>query len=409
MRDGTWKFRLTVFLSMTLVCSPVFAAQPADEETLVRDGNAFAVDLYQKLSSSDGNLFFSPYSISSALAMTYAGARGNTEKEMAKALRFSLRQKELHPAFAALESRLNEVQKAGRVKLSVANSLWPQQDYKFKDEYLSLVKKYYGVSVTPVDYKHAVEAARVRINAWVEEKTQKKIRDLIPAGILNSLTRLVLVNAIYFKGSWKNRFEVAKTKEASFYTSPGKPVRTPMMTQRREFGYAETDDLQALEMPYAGDDLSMIVLLPRKADGLKSLEDKLTSETIQQWELLMKMKEVFVSFPKFKTTSMFRLNKTLESLGMLDAFNVKKANFAGMDGLTDLFIAAVVHKAFVDVDEEGTEAAAATTAVVDFDYAVTPLPPSFRADHPFVFLIRENRTGSILFMGRTSDPTKTAE
>jgi serpin B len=385
-----------------------FAGKQANEKTLVQDNTAFAMDLYQKLRVSDGNIFFSPYSISTALAMTYGGARGNTEKEMAKTLRFSLDQEHLHPAFAQVKSRLTKLQKAGNIKLSVANSLWPQRDYKFLDEYLSLAKKHYGVSIIPVDYKRAREAARKMINKWVEDQTDDKIKNLIQPGILDDLTRLVLVNAIYFKGTWESQFKADKTKDAPFHLSSNKSVQAPMMTQKEKFRYADLGSFDMLKLPYIENEMSMIVLLPKKVDGLKQLESNLSAENLKRWKSRLRKREVLVFLPKFKMTSMFRLDKTLVSMGMIDAFS-SRANFAGMDGRTDwLYIGAVIHKAFVDVNEEGTEAAAATAVIIKARGMPTP-PPVFRADHPFVFLIQENLTGSILFMGRVIDPTETRE
>jgi serpin B len=409
MRVRSKAISMHVMLSTILFCSLAFAGEQTNEEILVQDNSAFAIDLYQKLSVADDNIFFSPYSISTALAMTYAGARGNTEKEMSKTLRFSLSQDNLHPAFADIESKLNNLQKAGNVNLSVANSLWPQQDYTFLDDYLSLIKHHYGVSITPVDYKRACETARKMINKWVEDKTQDKIKDLIQPGILDALTRLVLVNAIYFKGNWESQFKPERTKNAPFYVSPDKSVQVPMMTQKREFRYAEIERLKVLELPYEGGELSMIILLPSRADGIRKLESNLTVENLKQWKHRLRKREVLVFLPKFTMTSTFRLDKTLVSMGMVDAFNDSKANFAGMDGRPDwLYIGAVLHKAFVDVNEEGTEAAAATAVVMKARAMPAP-PPTFRADHPFLFLICENQTGSILFMGRVNDPTKTGE
>lgn len=393
----------------TLFCPLAFAGNQMNEKILVQDNTAFAMDLYQKLRVSDGNIFFSPHSISTALAMTYGGARGNTEREMAKTLRFSLDQEALHSAFAQVESRLNNLQKSGNIKLSVANSLWPQQDYAFLDDYLALVKKHYGVTITPVDYKNAREAARKMINQWVEAETQNKIKDLIPPGTLDALTRLVLVNAIYFKGNWESQFKAEKTKEAPFHISSRKSVQVPMMTQKETFRYGDLESFEVLELPYAGNDLSMIILLPKEVDGLKQLGDKLSAQNLKQWKSQLSKKDVLVFLPKFKMTSMFRLDKTLMSLGMVDAFSNSKADFSGMDGRPGwLYIGAVIHKAFVDVNEEGTEAAAAT-AVVIRTLAIAEPPPVFRADHPFIFLIQENKTESILFMGRVTDPTDTGE
>ncbi|MFW9917437.1 MAG: serpin family protein [Candidatus Thorarchaeota archaeon] len=390
-----------------LSCPLVFASKQTDDRILVQDNNAFAMDLYQRLRASDGNIFLSPYSISTALAMTYGGARGNTEKEMAKTLRFSLDQENLHPAFALLESRFNKLQEVGNIKLSVANALWPQQDYKFLDEYLSLIKTHYGVSITPVDYKRARKTARKMINRWVEDKTQDKIKDLVKPGILDTLTRLVLVNAIYFKGNWENQFKAEKTKDSPFYISSKKSVQAPMMTQKEKFGYADIGSFEMLKLPYVGNEMSMIVLLPKEVDGLKQLEASLSAENLKRWKGRLSKREALVFLPKFQMTSMFRLDKTLVSMGMADAFSDSKANFAGMDGRPDwLYIGAVIHKAFVDVNEEGTEAAAATAVVMKARRMPAP-PPVFRADHPFIFLIQENQNGSILFMGRVTDPTNT--
>jgi serpin B len=376
-----------------------------DVEVVV-DGNAqFALDLYDRLRRTPGNLFFSPYSISTALAMTYAGARGNTERQMAQTLHFVLDQGRLHPAFASLETSLNAVQEKGHVQLSVANALWPQRGYPFLDEYLALVKEFYGVLITAVDYAGDPEAARLRINAWVEERTANKVRDLIPAGLLDGLVRLVLTNAVYFKGDWAHQFESARTKKEPFWVTPNEKVMAPLMAQQGEFRYAETASLQILELPYAGQDLSMLVLLPRSRDGLAELENGLTVENLQGWARRLWPIQVQVTLPRFKTTSQFRLAATLAAMGMPDAFDQDKANFAGMDGRTLwLYISAVLHKAFVDVNEEGTEAAAATAVVMRARSAPAP-PAVFRADHPFVFLIVDHRTGSILFLGRLVDPT----
>jgi len=405
MRDRLKAMAMSV-IPIVLFCSLVFAGKQTNEGTIVQDNSIFAIALYQKLRASDDNIFFSPYSISTTLAMTYAGARGNTEMEMKETLRFSLRQEHLHLAFAEVESRIKKLQKAGGIKLSVANSLWPQQGSIFLDEYLSLIKKHYGVSITPVDYLRARESARKRINGWVENKTHDKIKDLIQPGILDTLTRLVLVNAIYFKGNWESQFKTSLTKEAPFYISSSKSVRAPIMTQKQKFKYAKIETLQVLELPYVGGELSMVLLLPQKTDGLKRLESSLTIEKLSKWKSRLGKREVHVFLPKFKMTSLFRLDNALMSMGMVDAFNDSKANFSGMDGKSNwLYIGAVLHKAFVDVNEEGTEATAATAVVMKEKGMIGPLP-TFRADHPFLFLIQDNQTGSILFMGRVVDPTK---
>jgi serine protease inhibitor len=373
----------------------------SDDLAAVVQGNTeFALDLYGQLAGTEGNLFFSPYSILTALAMTYAGARANTEAQMARTLHFSPDPERLHPTFAALEAQLDAAQESGAVRLSVANALWPQAGYDLLPDYLALTKAYYGAAIFPVDYRQT-EAARKRINAWVEQETENKIVDLIGPGILNALTRLVLVNAIYFKGNWASQFDEALTEEAPFWVTPGNGVPVPLMTRKATFGYTETESLQILELPYVGKSLSMIVLLPRQVDGLSELERALTWENLATWTSRLWQREVQVFLPRFRLTCDFELSEALKALGMIDAFG--EADFSGMDGSLELYIRAVIHQAFVDVNEEGTEAAAAT-AVVMVTMSLQPSPPVFRANHPFLFFIRENRTSSILFFGRMVHP-----
>ena len=375
----------------------------ADLTAIVNDNTAFAIDLYHQLTNKPGNLLFSPYSISVALAMTYAGARGATATQMAQALHFGLEQTQLHPAFAALQDRLNAVQQAGHVKLGVANSLWPHKQYAFLPEFMTLLKECYGVEITPVDYRQAAEAARQLINAWVEAKTEKKIVELIPDGTLDDLVRLVLVNAICFKGDWARQFDPTRTQDAPFWITPDKSVTVPMMHQTTSLRYQHVGDVHALELPYAGNDLSMSILLPDRIDGLDELQASLTVERLAMWTQQLWEVDVEVFLPKFKTEFAVTLNKVLEDLGMPDAFNQFKANFSGMDGREKwLYIAFVLHKAFIDVNEEGTEAAA--TAVIMKARGLPELSVAVRADHPFIFLIRDNSTGSVLFMGRVSNP-----
>lgn len=372
-------------------------------ENLAQGNRAFAVDLYQQLRKADDNLFFSPFSISVALAMTYAGARGETGAQMARVLHFAQTGSGLHSAFAELQAGLTQVQTKGGIQFKAANSLWPQEGYSFLDEFIALSEAYYGVSVTPVNY-HEAEAARKTINQWVEARTENKITDLIPSGTFNTLTRLTLVNAIYFKGNWQDQFEAHATKQAAFWSADGQ-VQTAMMNRMGIYRYAETESLQALELPYKGNEFSMWILLPRQRDGLAQFEEQLTPDLIDRLPAMMSQKELGVSIPIFKIEAAFQLNGTLQTLGMTDAFDLNKANFAGMDGSeTNLFISDAIHKAFIEVNEKGSEAAAATAIVMRFG-AIEPDPLTvFQADHPFLFLIREKRTGSILFMGRLSQP-----
>ncbi len=370
-------------------------------QAVVRGNNKFALGLYQKLQELEGNLFFSPYSISISLAMTYAGAGGNTQTQMAQTLHFPTVQNQLHPVFALLAKKLGEAEKKGHVQLKIANTLWPRKGDKFLKAYLALTKKFYGVRISPLDFGEE-EEARHKINSWVEEKTENKIKDLIAPGILNAATRLVLVNAIYFKGDWASPFDQVLTSPAPFLVATGNPVQVSMMTRKHTFRYAEDNKLQVLELPYAGDNLSMLVLLPRENDGLANLEESLALESLNKWTNTLAEAEVEVSLPRFELTFPVRLDETLQSMGMIDAFS-GKADFSGMDGSKELYIGAVLHKAFVTVNEQGTEAAAATAVVMQTKALAFP-PIVFRADHPFVFMIRENKTGSILFMGRVVNP-----
>jgi serine protease inhibitor len=369
-------------------------------ETVAQGNTEFALALYQELRTEKGNLFFSPFSISAALAMTYAGARGNTQVEMAQALHFLLDEEQLHPAFALLQARLDDIGRKGHVQMRVANALWPQQGYALLKEFLALTKQYYGVLVTAVDYGDA-ETARCTINAWIENKTENRIQEMIPRDLLDATVCLILVNAIYFKGNWASQFDQSLTSDAPFWVTPAEQVQVPMMSQLIEFRYREGDGLQILELPYAGDDLSMVMLLPREIDGLAELEERLTVENLCRWTTGLWQSEVQVFLPRFEITFPFRLDDALTSMGMVDAF--ENADFSGMDGTKSLYIGAVLHKAFVAVNEEGTEAAAAAAVFMKAKGLPLP-PPTFRADHPFVFLIRENSTGSILFLGRVVNP-----
>ncbi len=393
-------------LLMVLLCGmPAWAGE--DVQKLADDNTAFALDLFQQLRAAPGNLFCSPYSISTALALTAGGARGETEKQMAAALHFSLDRSRLHPAFAELQATLNKIQKSGHVQLNVANSLWPHKQHPFLADYLNLTRRCYGVEITAMDYAHAADAAGATINRWVEAQTHDKIKNIIPSGTLDALTKLVLVNAIYFKGNWAHPFEKSATQPAPFKLAGDKTVAAPLMGQSREFRYAKAGGVQLLELPYAGDELSMLILLPEQAEGLAELEKQLTVATVREWTRQLRPREVHVFLPRFKMTAQFELSRALTALGMRDAFG-GTADFSGMDGRRDLFISAILHKAFVDVNEEGTEAAAATVVMMR-ELAMMEPPPTFRADHPFLFLIREKSTGSILFLGRVADPTQAGE
>ena len=361
----------------------------------------FALDLYQQLRTTEGNLFFSPYSISSALAMTLAGAREDTIEQMAHTLRLPIDQEEIHTRFKDLADRLAEIGKVGKNQLKIANALWPQKGYRLVRKFTSLLKKNYGVRVKALDFADG-ETARAKINQWVDKATESRIQDLVGPGVLDSLTRLVLVNAIYFKGTWEQTFKPALTSEEPFNPITGEAVMVKMMHQTGTFCYSETEDLQVIELPYAGRDLSMLILLPKTVDGLSRVEESLTPGNLERWTSSLEKTEVRVWLPSFEIAFPFRLDDALISMGMVDAFT-GQADFSGMEKSRELYLGAVLHKAFVAVNEEGTEAAAAT-AVVMQTKSISFMSVDFRADHPFLFMIRENSTGSILFIGRLAHP-----
>jgi serpin B len=382
------------------------AAEQADVAALVKGNNAFALDLYRQLRDKPGNLFLSPYSISTALGMTSAGARGDTLKEMTTALHFP-EQAKLHPAFTALIHQVNgEGKKKMPYQLSTVNALWGQKDYPFQAEFVKLTRDHYGAGLREVDFAGDTEGAGKAINDWVERETQNRIKELIGQKILSKDTRLVLTNAIYFKAGWASKFDKDSTKDEPFFLANGEKAKAPLMHQTQDFPYYAADDLQALELPYIDKDLSMLVLLPKKAAGLAALEKDLTADRLATIVEKLRRNPVNLSLPRFRMTDAFELKKPLEALGMKKAFDAA-ADFSGLNGgKEELYLSAVLHKTFVAVDEEGTEAAGATAVVVKPKDGGPRETANFRADHPFLFLIRDTRNGSVLFLGRLSDPTK---
>jgi serpin B len=375
--------------------------QAADRDVVVDGNTRFALDLYQKLKADrkGQNIFLSPFSISTALAMTYTGARGETEKQITQTLHFALPQQQLHPAFSALQA---DLQSSKGYELAIANRLWGQKDYPFLKDFLKFVDTHYRGGFDEVDYLRDPQGSRKIINRWVEEKTKEKIKDLLLPEDITNLTRLVLTNAIYFKGSWISKFDTKNTIQAPFRLEDGKTVTTPLMSQTGQFKYLDTETLELLELPYVGDRLSMLVLLPRKGIELEKVEQILTSENLRAWRSSMEDTGVRVFLPKFKTLTRFELNDSLIALGMKDAFDEDLADFSGIPGKKDLYISKVIHKAFVDVNEEGTEAAASTAVVMSTKSM--RIEPIFRADHPFIFAILDKQSGSILFLGRLMNP-----
>ncbi|MDD3373190.1 MAG: serpin family protein [Methanoculleus bourgensis] len=365
--------------------------------------NRFAFDLYRQLATdpayAGGNLFFSPYSISSALAITYEGARGTTADEIGAVLHLPANDTLRREGFAALNAALNRG--SGNYTLRTANALWAEETYSFLPDYIDVAARWYGANVTNLDFIENPEGSRETINRWVEERTEDRIRDLLPPNSIDPLTRLVITNAIYFKGTWVEEFDANETREEEFRVGPNEMVLAPMMHGDAAYPYAETETLQVLEMPYAhgnGTELAMLVLLP-KEDSLTAAEEALDAERLAGLRESLIAQNVRISFPKFTLDVGYSLPPALAAMGMPTAFADDAADLSGMDGTKDLFITGVFHTAFIDVNEEGTEAAAATGVIAG--RGVTPV---FRADHPFVFLIVEKDSGAILFMGRVVNP-----
>ena len=406
-------FSTCLVLPVALRAAEVPATATSDRAEAARGNNAFAIELYGRLRNQSGNLFFSPESISTALAMTYAGARADTAAEMAKTMHFTMPPGHLHPAMGELLRDRNAAHDGYQLK--EADALWVQTGYSLLPEFIKLNKDNYEADLDHVDFINGTEASRQTINIWVEKRTENKIRELLQPGSLDRDTRLVLTNAIYFKGDWEVQFKKEDTKNEDFRLFAGRAIKTPLMHITRGFNYFDGVSFQALEIPYKKKELSMIVLLPKAMEGLSAFEQSLTPAKMQQLvRQLWPAGTVIVTMPKFKMEAQFRLKDTLIAMGMKKAFDMKMADFSGIasretmqrDG--NLSISAVIHKAYVDVNEEGTEAAAAT-AVTVITLAARPTPPTppiiFRADHPFMFLIRDNRSGSILFIGRVTNPS----
>jgi serpin B len=358
----------------------------------------FAWDLYRNLHELEGNLFFSPYSVSTALAMTYAGARGETAAEMATALGFTLPDDALHAAFAEREQALALAQREG-IELSTANRLWGDTSETFLDGFTSLVAGAYGGGLEEVDFRDGAAAA-ARINDWVATETRDRIDTLVRPGDVQNAS-LVLTNAIYFKGTWRLQFDPEKTRTAPFFIAPGRSTDVDMMEIKETFLLYEDDDAQVIELPYEGDRLSMVIILPRDAEAMQRIEAQLGGEQWRTWLAGMEPREIKVFLPRFTSTRRYVLNDVMRTMGMPLAFTAA-ADFSGMTGAPGLFIGQVIHKADIEVNEQGAEAAAAT-AVTMLRSAVGE--PVFRADHPFIYAIRDTETDAVLFVGRLADPS----
>lgn len=392
-----------------LIPPHVRAPLSADALELVAGNNRFAIDLYRQLAvgqNANQNMLASPLSVSAALAMTYAGARGRTAEQMADVLRFTLPDDRLHAAFGEVIRDLDATREG--YQLSIANRLFGQQGFEFDPSFLEVTRRDYDAPLERLDFAHDPDGSRTHINDWVEAKTNDKIRDLLPDGSIEENTRLVLTNAIYFNGKWKYKFAENLTHDAPFHAADGGATAAATMFQQQQFRYGAFDGFQALEMPYAGDDLSMVLLLPDTRDGLASLEASLTAEMLDTSLDAMWEREVQVYLPKFKFDASFKLGSALQDMQMTDPFDPDRSDLTGMAQPADgnLYIADVLHKAFIDVNEAGTEAAAATAVVVGITTCLCgpPQPAVFRADHPFLFALRDTHSGSLMFLGRVTEP-----
>jgi serpin B len=399
------------------------AATPLEIAKPVADANAaFGCYLYAELAKKDAgkNLFFSPLSIEAALAMTATGAKGNTFDEMQKTLRLPKDEAATDAGFKQIFAKINDAETPADKRgyaLSLANAIYAQKGFPWEKAFTDRVSAAYGAGVIDADFKSDFEKERLRINGWVEDQTNMKIKDLLAKGVLDKLTRMVLVNAVYFKGDWESAFKKDVTKDQPFFLADGGKVDAPLMYQRGTFSLYQDESLQALELPYKAGQMAMVAVLPRKKDGLADLEKAFTPANLATWTASFRDQggkrigrgggQVDVYLPKFKVETSYGLNKPLKSLGMADAFDEAKADFSRMSPAAKsvgLHVSAVVHKAFVDVNEEGTEAAAATAVVMSMQRSAAPATPVFRADHPFVFLLVHKPTNAILFQGRVTNP-----
>ena len=390
-------------------------ATRTDLRELVRGNNDFAFDLYRTLKDGEGNLFYSPFSISQALAMIFAGARGETERQMADTLNYRLPQSNLHPAFNALDrtlasrgkdplGTLKEGEAKQYIRLNIANAVWGQHGYEFLPDFLDVLAENYGAGMRLLDFAGVPEESRARINDWVAEETGDKVKNLLPPGTIDPETRLVLTNAIYFNASWHWPFDLRQTKVAPFHLEGGGSVDVPMMTETSKdfYGYAKGDGYQAVDVPYSYGEMSMTVLLPDRG-ALGELEDSLNADLLDRIIDDIEIDYITLTMPLFKFESEFSLGETLAGMGMPDAFG-DRADFSGMTGSKDLLISQIVHKAFVSVDERGTEAVASTAGVVIPVSGSSKEPIQVTVNRPFIFLIRDNATGTVLFIGRVMNP-----
>ena len=389
--------------TLLITLSATSPARQSGPESIARGNNMFAFDLYQRVAAKEsGNLFFSPFSISTALAMTYAGANGQTASEMAKTMRFGPNEPDFHYAYGSYLNALEDNAK-GNIQLRIANRLWGEKTYKLRDDFVALNKRAYDSPLKPMDFINSPDGSRTSINTWVADKTEQRIKDLIPEGIITTDTRLVLTNAIYFKADWLYQFKTKKTKEKKFTLADGEKIKVPFMHFKGAFDFYRNEKYKAIKLPYKGSKQSMVVVLPKEGVALSEIEHTIDLNMFMYLEGYKP--DVELALPKFKATLPLSLNGYLQEMGMQQAFT-NAADFSKMSDGQALMISDVIHKAFIEVNEEGTEAAAATAVVMVLTStnAPDPKPETFIADHPFLFYIIDDQTGAILFMGRIMNP-----
>lgn len=401
-------FLLLVILVFSLACKET-EVNLKTKRNLIEGNNKFALKIFNKLSTNgNGNIFISPYSISTALTMTYGGAKGETKDQMRRALFLLENDQLVHNSFQYLLQNMNDLDNSEKnLVLKTANAIWVESDFKIKEDYKKLVKTKYLSVINGMDFTNKQEKCRIKINNWASENTENKITDLIPKGLISSQTKLVLTNAIYFLADWQNQFKKRYTKEENFYLSNDEKIKTKMMHQTEHFKYTENQKIQIIELPYENDRLSMIVFLPR-SNNSNSTDSLLTLDSFNKNIQDLRSEKIRLYLPKFKFTYFSSLNNVLQEMGMKDAFT-NKANFSGINKneRKALMISNVLHKAYIDVTERGTEAAAATAVTMKLtSVRPTDKPIIFRADHPFIFMIYDNKTKQILFVGKLNNPEK---
>lgn len=406
MRPVLKVFTVAFSVSLILASVSVGCKDSNGIDMLIRQQSDFALDLYKHLGNQEGNLCFSPYGISASLAMAMAGGKGQTRKQMSEILRFPAEDNSIGALFSSMSSRIDGLNSQGS-EIVISNSLWPQIGYEIRPEYHDLLKNHFRVSTNSLDFStKPLESAR-SINDWVFQQTGGRIKDIVSADTLNSSTKMLIMNAISFKGQWAVKFDTSLTEKAPFFITQKRSIETSMMETTADFRHFRNSVCQGIEIPYVGNELSMCVLLPDNPDGIKVIEDELSTTNLRAWKDQLKLSRVLLHFPKFELQQSTELSKPLVSMGMRDAFDAGLADFTGIApaSINGLYISSVIQNVRVEVNEEGTQASSTTAShVSDSLSAKAPEVTSFKVDRPFIFFIKDNVSGIILFMGRMTNP-----